>query len=95
MSAREVISIQNTKNLRRKLKELIDTLSDDEIKKFVIYWHKKAAKHFEKIPRQYQMKIEAALEKLPDGDVKLLHGKKLNVHSSLVAPACDRWNLSS
>ena len=41
----------------------------------MIYWHKKAAKHFEKIPRQYQMKIEAALEKLPHGDVKPLHGK--------------------
>ncbi len=33
MSTKEVISIQNAKNLRRKLKELIDTLSDDEIKK--------------------------------------------------------------
>ena len=41
----------------------------------MIYWHKKAAKHFEKIPRQYQIKIEAVLEKLPHGDVKPLHGK--------------------
>ncbi|MGC8544578.1 type II toxin-antitoxin system RelE family toxin [Athalassotoga sp.] len=41
----------------------------------MIYWHKKAMKHFEMIPRDYQLKIDVAVEKLPDGDVKPLHGK--------------------
>ena len=41
----------------------------------MIFWQKKAVKHFKKLRREYRMKIINAVEKLPIGDVKPLHGK--------------------